>query len=100
MHFKDTMMHIGTPYSMILKAISDYIFNIIGGVSSWRSNKQTLLAQSVIEYEMITLPSTSEEVSLSRCLLAEIPLWEKPIPIMLIHCNSNKYYCKNLETLL
>jgi hypothetical protein len=82
------------------KATSGYIFNIAGGAVSWKSKKQTILAQSTMESEMIALAAASEEASWLRCLLAEIPLWEKPLPAVLIHCDStaaiakieNRYY--------
>jgi len=49
---------------------------------------------------MIALATASEEASWLRSLLAEIPLWEKPLPTVLIHCDStaaiakikNRYY--------
>ena len=82
------------------KATSGYIFNIAGGAVSWKSKKQTILAQSTMESEMIALAAASEEASWLRCLLAEIPLWEKPLPAVLIRCDStaaiakieNRYY--------
>ena len=37
---------------------------------------------------MIALATASEEASWLRCLLAEIPLWEKLMPVVLIHCDS------------
>lgn len=55
---------------------------------------------------MITLVTTSEEVSWLRCLLYEILLWEKLMPIVFIHCDSaaniakieNHYYnCKRRQ---
>ena len=50
--------------------------------------------------ELIALSSTSEEAGWLRDLLSEIPLWEKPISPVLIHCDStttiggvrNKYH--------
>ena len=82
------------------KATSGYIFSIAGGAVSWKSKKQTILAQSTMESEMIALATASEEASWLRSLLAEIPLWEKPLPAVLIHCDStaaiakikNRYY--------
>ena len=41
-----------------------------------------------MEAELIALASTSEEANWLRDLLYEIPLWEKPIPPILIHCHS------------
>ncbi|GKA96268.1 hypothetical protein Tco_0818363 [Tanacetum coccineum] len=82
------------------KASSGYIFSIAGGAVSWKSKKQTILSQSSMKSEIITLATASEEASWLRCLLAEIPLWEKPIPTVLIYCDStvaivnvqNRYY--------
>ena len=49
---------------------------------------------------MLALPSASEEVGWLRNLLSDTPLWKRPIPTVLIHCNStaaiakvqNRYY--------
>ena len=41
-----------------------------------------------MEAELITLALASEEANWLRDLLHEIPLWEKPIPPILIHCYS------------
>ena len=56
------------------KATSGYIFSIASGAVSWKSKKQTILAQSTMEFEMIALAIASEEASWLRSLLAEIPL--------------------------
>ena len=45
------------------KATSGYIFNITGGAVAWKSKKQTILAQSTMESEMIALAAASEEAS-------------------------------------
>ena len=53
-----------------------------------------------MEVELIALSSASEEVGWLRDLLSEIPMLEKPISLVLIHCDSiatigrvhNKYY--------
>ena len=53
-----------------------------------------------MEEELIALSSASEEVGWLRDLLFEIPMWEKPISPVLIHCDNtatigrmhNKYY--------
>jgi hypothetical protein len=49
---------------------------------------------------MIALTTATEEVSWLRSLLVVIPLWEKPLLAVLIHCDStmaianikNRYY--------
>ena len=50
--------------------------------------------------ELIALASACEEAGWLRDLLSEIPMWNKPIPPVLIYCDStaaiaivhNKYY--------
>ncbi len=43
---------------------------------------------------MIALAGASEEAAWLRNLLSEIPLWEKPIPAILIHCDSTAAIAK------
>jgi len=82
------------------KASSGYIFSIVGGVVSWKSKKHTILVQSTMESQMIALATSSEEESWLRCLLVEIPSYEKQLPAVLVHCDStatiakikNRYY--------
>ena len=53
-----------------------------------------------MEAKLIALSSTSKKAGWLRDLLFEIPMWEKPISPILIHCDStasigrvrNKYY--------
>ena len=53
-----------------------------------------------MEAKLIALASASEEANWLRDLLYEIPLWEKPMSLILIHCDSttaigrvkNRYY--------
>ena len=53
-----------------------------------------------MEAKLIALVSASEETNWLRDLLYKIPLWEKPIPTILIHCDNtatigrikNRYY--------
>ena len=65
-----------------------YIFTLGGGVVCWKSKKQTIIANSTMEAELIVLASVSEEANWLRDLLHEIPLGEKPILPILIHCDS------------
>ena len=76
------------------KETSGYIFNIARGVVSWKSKKQTILAQSTIEFEIIALVTASEEASWLKRLLSEIPVWEKPMSAVLIHCDSTMAIAK------
>ena len=82
------------------RSTTGYIFTLGGGVVCWRSKKQTIIANSTMEVELIALASTSEEANWLRDLLFQIPYFEKPIPPILIHCDStaaigrvqNRYY--------
>ena len=82
------------------KVTSSYIFSIAGGDVSWKSKKLAILIQSMMESEIIALASVSEEAGWLRNLLSDTPLWERPIPAILIHCDStttiekvqNQYY--------
>ena len=77
-----------------------YIFTLDSGAISWKCKKQTIIANSTMEAELIALDLASEEANWLRDFLYEIPLWEKPIPPILIYCNStatidkvkNRYY--------
>jgi hypothetical protein len=70
------------------------------GAICWKSKKQTIIANLTMEAELIALASASEKTNWLRELLYEIPLWEKPILPILIHCDStaaigrvrNRYY--------
>ena len=83
---------------------TSYIFNLGNGAVCWKSKKQTIIANSTIEAKLIAFASASEEANWLKDLLHEIPLWEKRIPSILIHCDSiviigkvkNHYYnCKS-----
>ena len=76
------------------KATSGYIFSIVGGAISWKSEKHTILAQSTIESEMIALASASKEASWLRNLLSGTPLWERSIPAVFIHYDSTTIFAK------
>lgn len=47
-----------------------------------------------MEYELIALATTSEEAGWLRNLMSDIPLWDKPIPSILIHCDSTATIAK------
>ncbi|KAF1879430.1 hypothetical protein Lal_00005896 [Lupinus albus] len=46
-----------------LNIISAYIFSIACEIVSWKSNKLTILSQSIVVTKMIALPTTIEETS-------------------------------------
>ncbi|KAK4402384.1 hypothetical protein Sango_0979100 [Sesamum angolense] len=77
-----------------------YVFILGGAAICWKSKKQTIIANSTMEAELIVLASASEEANWLRDLLFQIPYFEKPIAPILIHCDStaalgrvqNRYY--------
>ena len=44
-----------------IKSTTGYIFNLGGGVVAWKSSKQTLIATSTTELELIAFESASKE---------------------------------------
>ena len=66
---------------------TSYIFTFGSGAICWKSKKQTIIANSTMEAELIALTLASEEANWLRDLLYEITLWEKLIPPILIHCD-------------
>ena len=77
-----------------------YVFTLSGGAVCWKSKKQTIIANSTMEAELIALASASEEANWLRDLLFDLPFFEKSVPPILIHCDStaaidrvkNRYY--------
>ena len=67
---------------------TSYIFTLGSCAICWKSKRQKIISNSTMEAESIALASASEEANWLRDLLYEIPLWEKPIPPILIHCDS------------
>ena len=53
--------------------------NWVSTAVCWRSKKQTIIANSTMEAELIVLASASEEANWLRDLLFQIPYFEKPI---------------------
>ncbi|XP_073133688.1 secreted RxLR effector protein 161-like [Henckelia pumila] len=70
------------------KSTSGYVFSIGGGAVSWRSSKQTCIARSTMESEFIELKKATEEAEWLRNFLEDIPCWSKPVPAIMIHCDS------------
>jgi hypothetical protein len=65
MHLKIQLCRFGNTLLYDSKIISDYIFGIYSiKIVFWKSEKQTILAESKMESKMITLATTSEEASL------------------------------------
>ena len=69
--------------SLDIKSTSGYIFLLGGATISWGSKKQTIISRSTMEAELIALDTTCTEAEWIKSLLLDIPLLNKPIPVIL-----------------
>ncbi|CAM8929163.1 unnamed protein product [Rhodiola kirilowii] len=67
---------------------SGWVFLLGGGAISWTSKKQTCISSSIMESEFVALAATSKEAEWLKNMIHEIPLWERPISPISIHCDS------------
>ncbi|BBN67388.1 hypothetical protein Prudu_63S000500 [Prunus dulcis] len=58
-----------------------------GAAISWGSKKQTIISRSTMESELIALDTTCTEAEWIKSLLMDMPLVEKPLPALSIHCD-------------
>lgn len=70
------------------KSTSGYVFTLGGAAVCWKSFKQTLLARSTMESEFIALDTAAEEAEWLRNFMEDVPMWEKPVPAVRIHCDN------------
>jgi hypothetical protein len=73
---------------------SGYVYTLAGGAISWKSKKQTCIADSTMVAEFIALETASKEAEWLKDLIHNIPLWSKPIPPIAIHCDSQSALAK------
>lgn len=81
------------------KSTSGYVFTLGGAAVSWKSSKQTLLARSTMESEFIALDKAAEEAEWLRGFLEDIPMWDKPVPAISVHCDSLSAIARALNRL-
>ncbi|CAM8902387.1 unnamed protein product [Rhodiola kirilowii] len=65
-----------------------WVFLLGGGAISWASKKQTCISSSTMESEFVALAAASKEAEWLKNMIHEIPLWERPISPISIHCDS------------
>ena len=70
------------------KSTSGYVFTLAGGAVSWKSAKQTIISRSTMEAEIIALDTATSEAEFLKNLLCDLPLLNKPIPPIPMHCDS------------
>ncbi|KAL5713331.1 hypothetical protein ACHQM5_015417 [Ranunculus cassubicifolius] len=81
------------------KSTSGYVFTLGGAAISWKSSKQTLLARSTMESEFIALDKAAEEAEWLRNFLEDIPMWEKPVPALVVHCDNQSAIARALSSM-
>ena len=70
-----------------VKPTSGYVFTLVKGVVSWKSSKQTCIARSTMESELIVLEKAGSEAKWLRSLLIDISLYTNSIASICIHCD-------------
>jgi hypothetical protein len=77
-----------------LYAMSGYVFTLGGAAVSWRSCKQIILTRSTMEAELAALDIATVEADWFRELLMDLPIVEKPLPIILMNCDNQMVIVK------
>nr|GEV32876.1 retrovirus-related Pol polyprotein from transposon TNT 1-94 [Tanacetum cinerariifolium] len=70
------------------RSTSGYVYTLGRAAISWKSSKQTVIANSTMESEFIALDKCEEEAEWLRQFVEDIPSWPKPITAISIHCDS------------
>lgn len=70
------------------KTTSVYVFTLGGGVVACKSAKQIIISQSTMKLEFIALDLTCTNGEWLKILLSDMPLFNKPIPLVSIHCDN------------
>lgn len=65
-----------------------YVFTLGGSVVAWKSVKQIIISQSTMKLEFIALDLTCTNGEWLKILLTDMPLFNKPIPLVSIHCDN------------
>ena len=65
-----------------------YVFTLAGVVVSWKFFKQIVIARFIMESEFIVLDKCGEEAEWLCHFLKDIPKWQKLVPLICIHCDS------------
>ena len=77
-------------------ATSGFVYTLVRVVVAWNSTKQTYIS-CTIKAEFIALDLTGEAADWFRNLLVDTFLWNKPVPTILIHCDSQVVIDKTIS---
>ncbi|WCJ24897.1 hypothetical protein M5689_006822 [Euphorbia peplus] len=76
------------PDSKETKSTTGFVFTIGGGAIAWKSAKQTIISRSTMEAKLVALDVASREAEWIKSLLSDIPLLNKSLPPISMHCDS------------
>ena len=71
-----------------IKSTLGFVFLRGGATVSWRSCKQTVIARSTMDVELIALDTTYSEAEWLKNLISELPILSEPIPAIFMHTDS------------
>ncbi|CAL9233327.1 unnamed protein product [Arabidopsis halleri] len=71
-----------------VNSTSGFVFTLAGGAIAWKSTKQTCIARSTMESELIALELAGQEAEWLRNLLADFPMMGRPCPSVSMRCDS------------
>lgn len=71
-----------------VKSTSGFVFLLGGAAVSWKSCKQTVIARSTMEAELIALDTTCSEAEWLKDFTSDLPVMTKPIPCIAVHTDS------------
>ncbi|XP_043717735.1 secreted RxLR effector protein 161-like [Telopea speciosissima] len=70
------------------KSTSGYVFTLDGAAVGWKSKRQTCIALSSIESELIALASAEDEAEWIKDLIMDIPLRSLKLNSLSIFCDN------------
>ena len=70
-----------------MKSTNGYIFTLGGGVVSWKSSKQSCIAQSTMEFELLALNKVGSKAEWLHTFFIDVPIRVKPTPFVSLHCD-------------
>jgi hypothetical protein len=73
--------------SQDVKSTSGYVFLLGGAAVSWKSCKQTVIARSTMESEIIALDTACTEAEWLRDLMQDIPFVSSPLSPIAMNCD-------------
>ena len=69
------------------RSVSGYVFTLNGGTICWKSSKQLVIADSIIEIEYIAISEVAKEAFWFKKLVAELGVM--PSDAITLHCDNN-----------